>query len=72
MPSFSHERITDAEIPVASATSPIFRCPCGAVRNDVFVLFDVFCFWLFNDLLDKQEVDSLTLRDYSKVAFSCK
>jgi hypothetical protein len=70
MPSFSHDRITEAEIPVNSATSPMVRCPREVVGGWGETASERFCRGRFNDSLDKQEVDSLTLRNYSKVAFS--
>ena len=70
MPSFSQERMTDAEIPVNSATSPIFRCPPEVA--EAWFPVPLVCRLGFNDSLDKTRVDSLTLRNYSKVAVSDK
>ena len=57
MPTFSQDRITDAEIPVRSATSPIFRCPPEVVADGRSEALADFCLVFFKDALDKLGVN---------------
>ena len=57
MPTFSQDRITDAEIPVKSATSPIFRCPPEVLAESCAEAPTDFCLVFFKDALDKQGVN---------------
>jgi len=57
MPSFSHDRITEAEIPVTSATSPIFRCPPEVVAEGWLAPLELFGLVFFKDALDNREVN---------------
>jgi len=57
MPTFSQDRITDAEMPVNSAASPILRCPPEVVAEGCAEAPAVFCLVFFKDALDKQEVN---------------
>src|SRR5271166_1003543 len=72
IPSLSHERITEAETLASSATSPIFRYPWRVFAGADFDGARPVWVRVLKVSLDKQEMDSLTLRDYSKVRCCCK
>ena len=55
MPTFSQDRITDAEIPVRSATSPIFRCPSETVAEGRSEALANFCLVFFKMRLTSRE-----------------
>src|SRR5271165_5679063 len=72
IPSLSHERITEAETLASSATSPIFRYPWRVFAGADFDGARPVWVRVLKVSLDNREMDSLTLRDYSKVRCCCK